>query len=171
MNCKEGAVLLIDQIIDTIQLIPGDSYSKPLDIFNQSTFGKHFRHIYDFFFCLSNQCQYKEVDYAARNRESKIESDREYVIKSFASIKDLIGKLNEDEEISVYADFELSDGDRPKVKTTIGRELMYAYDHAVHHLAIIKIGLKSLDPSIPIDETLGVAASTTQHHYELAHDH
>jgi len=171
MNCKRGAINLIDQIINVIEMIPEGQYALPLDIFNGSTLGKHFRHISDFFDCLINQCDCALVDYASRNRDNDIEEIPEYAISKFGHLKGQIEKLNEEETLKVYADFQLEDGTRPVVTTTIGRELMYAYDHAVHHLAIVKIGLKSNNPDVQIPQSLGVAASTIKHQFEVSHGH
>jgi len=40
------------------------------------------------------------------------------------------------------------------------RELQYNIEHAVHHLAIIKIGVKTLEDSFKLDDNFGIAAST-----------
>ena len=171
MNCKEGVIQLLDQITNIIQVIPDQDYPQQMEIFNNSTLGKHFRHIYDFFNCLINQCNCDEVDYAKRQRDAMIESDPSYAISHFEGLKEDISNLNEDLDIEVYTDFELPDGQRPKVRSTIGRELMYAYDHAVHHLAIVKIGLKIVHPDLPLSKDVGVAASTIKHQYEVSHGH
>lgn len=171
MKCKEGAGLLIDQMVSIIEVIPDSAYAQPLEVFNGSTLGKHFRHIYEFFSCLTEHPGCKEIDYASRKRDALIEIDKTHVSLKFNELKGMLSLLDESQSVSVFADFELPNGERPKVNTTIGRELMYAYDHAVHHLAIVKIGLKSLDSSLPIDEKMGVAASTIQHQYELTHGH
>ncbi len=171
MNCKQGAVQLIDQIISTMHLITEDQYVTPLDIFNGSTLGKHFRHIHDFFTCLLEQCNNRKLDYAVRKRDRNIEENKSYAIDQFSNIKETLSGLQENQTLKVYADFTLKDGSRPLVNTSLGRELMYAYDHAVHHLAIVKIGLKSIDPSIPLNEEMGIAASTINHQYAITHGH
>ena len=171
MNCKEGAIQLIDEIISTIEVIPHSDYAKSLEVFNQSTLGKHFRHIYDFFHCLVDQCSCQEVDYALRKRDSDIETDPVYVVSKFKDLKSQLNLLDESTVIDVHADFQLMGGLRPKVQSTIGRELMYAYDHAVHHLAIVKIGIKALNKDLPVNKHLGVAASTIMHQYEIDHGH
>lgn len=48
------------------------------------------------------------------------------------------------------------------IESTIGREVMYAFDHAVHHMAIIKIGLIENFPDKTIDVNLGIAPSTVR---------
>ena len=165
MKCKQGAAQLIDEIINTLTIIPEESYSSSLEVFDGGTLGKHFRHIHDFFSCLITQCEHNHVDYAKRKRDVTIENQKDSAIKHFDLLKSELSELDESKVLKVYADFMLQDGSRPEVQTTIGRELMYAYDHAVHHLAIVKIGLQSIDPSLPIKKDLGVAASTTSHQY------
>ena len=171
MTCKQGAIQLIDEIIETLDIIPTNAYASSLEVFEGSTLGKHFRHIHDFFNCLVTQCDHNHVDYAKRKRDQTIESQKDIAIKHFSNLKSSIHVLDESRVLKVFADFTLDDGCRPEVQTTIGRELMYAYDHAVHHLAIVKIGLQSIDPTLPIKKDLGVAASTTSHSYAAVHGH
>lgn len=165
MNCKEGATELIDQIISTMKQISSDDFCRPLEIYNGSTIGKHFRHIYDFFNCLVIQNDQVNIDYCVRGRDERIESEVHHSIEAFQKLKIEISSLNETREITVHADFEIKNGERPVVNTSIGREIMYAYDHAVHHLAIVKIGLKAIRPDLKINQDLGVAASTLRHQH------
>ena len=118
-----------------------------------------------------DQCHCHEIDYARRNRDNLIEIDPFFSKEKFKTLKREFQTLDEEAQIEVFADFHLSDGIRPRVASTIGREIMYAYDHAVHHLAIVKIGIQSLEADIPIHENMGVAASTIQHQYEINHGH
>ena len=43
------------------------------------------------------------------------------------------------------------------------RKPMYAYDHAVHHLAMIKIGMKEACPAVRVGKNIGAAPSTVKH--------
>lgn len=163
MNCKQGAISLIDSIIDTISLIDAELYKKPLDVYNGSTLGKHFRHIHDFFHCLTHQCDNHKVDYCNRCRDSSVEEQKDSCIEAFQQLQRDLSSLDENQIITVKADFEVAEGIRPEVKTSIGREIMYAYDHAVHHLAIVKIGLNQHCEDLEINQDLGVAASTIRY--------
>lgn len=169
MKCTDGAILLIDQIIDTIGVIKDDEYDRSLDVYNGSTMGKHFRHIFDFFNCLLIQKDNETVDYCLRKRDDQLETNRLYAIERFNLLKQNIQGLDESQPLVVHADFEISEGVRPKVHTTVGREVMYAYDHAVHHLAIVKIGIKTINPDADINKNMGVAASTIRHQHALNH--
>jgi hypothetical protein len=42
----------------------------------------------------------------------------------------------------------------------MGREMVFVYDHAIHHLAIIRIGLQVHFPEVDVDVHLGVSPST-----------
>jgi hypothetical protein len=101
------------------------------------------------------------VDYASRNRDHRLEQDLDYAILAYQKLKEGLSGLNENAVISVKADFSASQ--RPVVQSTVGRELMFAYDHAVHHLAIIKIGLQHSIPGLKLDQHLGVAPSTVKY--------
>ena len=167
MKCSKGAVELVDQIIGTIDLIGPEDYQRPLDVYNGSTLGKHFRHIYEFFYCIAEESSMGVIDYCMRARDHDLECDKFCAIERFNLLKKALLSIDEDRMVTVHADFELANGNRPRVKSTLGREIMYAYDHAVHHLAIVKIGVKTIDPNIAIDQELGVAASTIRHQHSL----
>ena len=117
------------------------------------------------------QCDCGEVDYGQRKREQAIENSIAVAKEHFSSLRDRISCIDEDQSLRVYTDFADKEGQRHTVTTTVGREIMYAYDHAVHHLAIVRIGVLSLSADIQLDNTLGIAASTIKHQYKLTPDH
>lgn len=171
MKCLSAVEEMINQIISLLNQIPDQDFNRSLEVYEDATLGKHFRHIYEFFDCLVNQCDGTEIDYGLRKREQSLENYTDIAKDRFLKLRDRLVELEEELPIEVYTDFKDELGQRQTVKSTLGRELMYAYDHAVHHLAIVRIGLASLSPEISIDESLGVAASTIQHQYKIAHGH
>lgn len=164
MNCQQGTDIIIGQIIDLLNRMDANTYSKPLALFNGSSIGQHFRHILDFYGCLSVGAFDGRVDYANRLRDTRVETEPSYAISVLKGYMDKIASLDEGLSIEVVADFsaDLNEA-RPVVLSSLGRELMYAYDHAVHHLAIIKMGLKASSPNFQMDKNLGVAPSTVKH--------
>lgn len=171
MKCLSAVEEMIIQIISLLDQIPDQDFNRSLEVYEDATLGKHFRHIYEFFDCLVNQCDCGEIDYGLRKREQSLENYTDIAKDRFLKLRDRLGELEEELPIEVCTDFKDEQGQRQTVKSTLGRELMYAYDHAVHHLAIVRIGLASLSPEVTIDESLGVAASTIQHQYKIAHGH
>ena len=164
MDCKTGTKNIITQVVNLLGALNQEQYARPLTIYNGSTLGQHFRHIFDFYQCLVNDVSAGKIDYARRERDSRIEQDPVYAKAAFLRVAEIIGSFEELSSLEVLADFssDSSDG-RPLVKSTVGRELMFAHDHAVHHIAIIKIGFQQAFPEIPIALEIGVAPSTIKY--------
>lgn len=164
MDCKEGTMLMSDQMIDLLKQLDNEVYAKPLAIFNQSSIGQHFRHIIDFYNCLLNGCGCHVVDYCDRERNPLIEKDSLTAISVIKDINLRVQNIDEERRIVVKSDFSTNkDEERTSIESSLGRELMYAFDHALHHLALIKIGLHVHFPEIKVDENLGVAPSTIKY--------
>ena len=163
MTIDSATSKIINQLIEVIQQLSREDYCKSLNIYNGSTIGKHFRHIHDFYACLLVKENGEIVDYCKRERVEEFENNPDSIVSSFYSIRSAIKSLNPDKEVMVFGDFENENGRRPIVKSSLGREMMYAYDHAVHHLAIIKLGIRAEFPDVIIDDNIGVAASTLKH--------
>ncbi len=156
---------MLQQLAGVLDQLPDEIYAQPLEIFSGSSVGQHFRHIYNFYEILFRRWQEGPVDYADRQRETEVESNAQFAATLFRRLIEQLDGLNEDENIRVLSDFSESDTNdkRPLVNSSVGRELAYAFDHAVHHLAIIKVGMKVTFPEISLPENLGVAPSTLRY--------
>jgi len=164
MDCKKSSAIIFDQIISIIDKLDDQSFRQPLEIFNGSSLGQHFRHILDFYNCILKGAEKETLDYSSRERDLMLEQSTEHATLAFRQLFEGIQSLCEIDELNVLADFSANDTkERPLVKSSVGRELMYAYDHAIHHLAIIKIGIKSDFPQISLNKDIGVAPSTIKH--------
>ncbi len=164
MNCKEGTQMLTDQVIELLDQIQNSQYKKPLPLFSGSSLGQHFRHILDFYNCLFQGINNNLIDYALRERKASVESDTEVAKSAIVWIQKQLRFVDTTSEILVVTDFNCNhDCNKVKVKSTIGRELMFAFDHTIHHLAMIKIGLKEYFPDVKYNEELGIAPSTVKH--------
>lgn len=163
MNCKDGTLSMAAQICELLNILDNQRYAASLDIFNGSSLGQHFRHILDFYKSIVKGNHLGHIDYSDRERSAQVEVDAAYAKKAFDHILIAVKGLDEQKRIAVKADFSnYTDEDRPMVESSIGRELMFAYDHALHHLAIIKIGIRTSMPDIQLDEALGVAPATVK---------
>lgn len=168
MNGKESAVDISRQISAVLTGLSPEDYTAPLNIFEGGTLGKHFRHIIDFYLCLLRDANLDIVDFANRDRNPLIEQNPRIAQEMINEIAERVKGLDENQSIRVKAEFSANPNQpRPIFQTSIGRELMYAYDHALHHLAIIRIGLREQRPDMPIAQEFGVAPSTIK--YERGH--
>jgi hypothetical protein len=158
MTAQQATLDLIRQIKGLLTQIEPTQYRLALPEFNGSTLGQHFRHSLEFFQCLEKSHASGLVDYAARERNLMYEDNPMLTAEAFDVFAALLPVLNMDAPMQVRAEF--GSDDRPEYPSTLGRELLFAYDHAIHHLAIIKIGLHCHFPDIQIDSDLGVSPST-----------
>lgn len=164
MNCSQGTKNMIKQINDLLSQLDDAAYAQPISLFKGGTLGQHFRHILDFYNCLVAGALMGEVDYAKRARNPLVETRVAVAKDSFQTILDKLSTLSEDQKLKIVTDFSLEENGKPSiVLSSVGRELMYAYDHAIHHLAIIRMGIQTSFPEIELCESLGVAPSTVKH--------
>lgn len=163
-TCASSSQTIFSQVIEILNKITDTHYAQSLDIFNGSTVGQHFRHILDFYNCVLVGAQNGELNYSLRDRSPSIENNTELAKNSFLHLQQNIDALSDDTSLSVVTDFHTdSQKQNVTVQSSVGRELMYAYDHAIHHMAIIKIGIRENFEYIGIDEQIGVAPSTIKH--------
>ena len=165
MTVNASVKIINNQIAAILNQMTDEQYRLSLDIFNGSTVGQHIRHIFDFYNCIINTGhQETAIDYACRERNPLVETERLTALSSMAQIVNEVEDIDFNKSIHVVTDFSTDKNEpRPSVLSSIGRELMYAYDHAVHHLAIIKMGITSSFPSITLDREVGVAPSTIKY--------
>ncbi len=157
-HANEAILHIVDQIDQLLAQFEPQDYRRPLPEFDGSTLGQHFRHILEFFQCLEQGIEHGLVDYAARKRNLLYEEHPGVAAEAFNDFVQLMDDHPLDQLLAVRAEF--GGVDRPVYQSTFGRELLFVYDHAIHHLAIIKIGIRCHFPGIPIDNDLGVSPST-----------
>ena len=163
MNGKEGVRKITNEMITLLEKIDSSAYKQPIDLFDGSSLGKHFRHIFDFYRCLAMGLDEKTIDYSTRQRDPQIEIEPQKAAERFRSILDTLEHCVTEERVAVLSDFSTDDQEtREAYESTIGRELAFIHDHAVHHLAIIKMGIKVIDPQLVLEENFGLAPSTVK---------
>ncbi len=167
MNASQGTQLIAGQIAGLLRTVDAAAYARPIALFEGSTLGQHVRHIVDFYQCLLRGIDSGCIDYSDRERNPLVERDPGYALRSLDEICRQVGQLPETHAVEVWADFSADRHERrPRLQSTVGRELLFAYDHAVHHLAIIRIGIKATFPHLSVAEELGVAPATLKHREE-----
>jgi stress response protein SCP2 len=143
--------------------LESEIYSTSSQILSNSSIGQHVRHVIEFFECLTSSTDGAVLNYDNRNRNILIEHDKEFAILKLKALLNAITTLNIDEQIFLEADYGRAENDVVRVQTTIGRELSYNIEHAIHHMALIKIGLIHSGSLYQIPEDFGVASSTLKY--------
>jgi hypothetical protein len=139
-------------------------YREPIDILSGASVGAHVRHILEFYICLLRENHGNVISYDERERNQRIETERGFAL---VAIDNIILKLNEiksDQAIALKSDFSPEGNESMLLDTSLFRELGYCLEHSVHHEALIKIGVKSLQHEEILVRDFGVAPSTVRHH-------
>ena len=164
MSAKKGMINVCRDIAGILEQINPEDYTAPLDLFNGASLGQHFRHVLDFFQCLALAGETGIVDYARRKRDPRIEADPIYAASAFQKILAQVEQMDEGTVLYMRADFmNVPEEDRPLYASSVGREMTFVHDHAIHHLAMINIGIQEQCPYIAKPKHFGVAPSTIKH--------
>ncbi len=147
-----------------LDTIDSEVYSMPLDLLFGASIGQHTRHFIEFYRCLLLQIEQpgSVVNYSKRARDLSIETDPQVARKHISEIAVKLAGINTNRSCVLECDDHI-DGAANTVDSNLERELLYNIEHTIHHLAIIKIGLAAVAPSIEIPEHFGVAPSTIKH--------
>ena len=144
-----------------------ENYTRKLPAVFSSTVGGHYRHCLDHFQSLLVGLDADEINYDHRERNPRIEKDREFalaethrILRAFASISTPF--LDRPMNIRSKVNYERDTA--ALIGSTVGRELMYAVAHSIHHYALIAVMCGMLE--VPIPAGFGVAPSTLKYHAE-----
>lgn len=155
---------VIEHLFDSMKIyltaIEDSEYSRALDLFSNSSIGQHTRHVIEFFQCLIQQSDAGFVNYDNRKRNHRIEQETAYVCTLLDELCLQIKEKSPNQPLRLEVDFDAHIRQENSVHTTFERELIYLIEHTIHHLAIIKIGLKVEFPGISLPADFGVAPST-----------
>ena len=147
----------MDHIID--QCTEQD-FSRPLTELSGSTLGQHVRHTLEFFICLFDARNEKLINYDNRKHDTLIETDKKLAQSVIQSIIVFLSNNHEDFEVVFEANYTQFDGQNQMMKSSYFRELAYNIEHAIHHMALMKIAINQSLNYIALPQHFGVASST-----------
>lgn len=145
-----------------------ERYCQPMEVFSGSSIGQHTRHIIEFLDCLSRQCESGQINYDHRLRNKSIEVHTQAATNSLEAILERLHGYELKKKLTLSFTYDCETESYETVDTTFERELVYNIEHVIHHLAIIKIGLRIIAPDILLPADFGVAPSTVRHHSSQA---
>ncbi len=153
----------LTEIKEVLQRIPADLITQKMDVLSGATIGQHFRHIIEFYSCIENGLETGIVSYDERERNILIENCKAYSIGIIDKIILFISLIRTDCMVSLKGNYSSNQNYNFTFDSSLYRELAYAMDHTVHHLAIIKIALNQEKVSFLLDINFGVAPSTVRY--------
>jgi len=168
-DLRRAVLEVLDQALLLLDAIDSGRYVEKVPKAFNASIGAHLRHCLDHFEVLAAGAADTPLDYDARARDARIETDRNFALSRARALRDACACLSEEAlagEVVVRCKVSYVSDDSPLVSSTLGREAMYTVVHAIHHYALIGIMCQILGIETP--EGFGVAPSTLKHHVELA---
>lgn len=165
MELQKAVQQVFLQLTDSLSRLQPDQYAHSCKNLSGNTIGQHVRHIIEMFQCLDAGYQKGEVDYEKRKRDIQIETDKDFATNLLKEISRQISKENKTLYLLTYYD-ELQEQPE-KISTNYYREIAYNLEHTIHHMALIRVGLRELG-DLPVDDSYGVASSTLKYRKQCA---
>lgn len=167
MVLHQTAATIFDQLTAFTEQCTDQDFQKPLPVIMNKTVGKHLRHIIEFFDILAKGYLSGELSYDHRLHDPSVEESRFLALDKLQELSQKISTCQSDKELSLTVDYT-ADGQEATMtlKTTFFRELSYNIEHAIHHMAILKIAVLQEMPYLELAPQFGVAYATVR--YEKA---
>jgi len=162
---------VLRQGLALLETIDEDSYSRKEEGSWGSSIGAHYRHVLDHFLCFIEGLWDLGINYDHRGRSPEIETS---VAVARAMTLELIEGLSAvsasvlKRQCTVIYNVGYGNTDGQKVRSVVGRELMFCVGHAIHHYAIMKL-LSSLR-AVALPYEFGIAPSTLRYQQAQAAD-
>ena len=163
-----AALELLEQGEDLLRVLTRESYTRRVPAAFNASIGGHFRHCLDHFSSLLRACESEMVDYDHRARDPRIESDPEWACRETHAVKEVLESMDPealDGGVLVRCEVSYERGESPVTRSTLGRELVYAIAHGIHHFALISVMARLQGVVLPPD--FGMAPSTVAHRATL----
>lgn len=144
-------------IQNLVQQLTPDQYNRPSGMLNNASIGQHIRHIVELVQCLNEGYYTGMIDYDKRKRDTRIETDRQFALQV---LQQQCASLPQTDKWLQQA---ITIGNKTQwVDTSYNREVFYNTEHAIHHMALIRVALKEMELNIVPDQ-FGVAYATLQY--------
>ena len=159
MEIKDTSSQVLEQLVELINKLDNEQFARPLPLLSGNTIGKHIRHIIELYDQLLMGYDSGIINYDGRKRDLRTETETNYAIDKLECI--IITCDNKsDKPVQLMLDYSIDNIVNDTVNSTYKRELAYNIEHAIHHMAIIKIAIENSYSDIVLDKAFGVAPST-----------
>jgi len=153
----ESSIQTLEQFKEVLSQLPKGCYDAPCTALSDASIGKHTRHIIELYTCLIDAYDGGDACYDSRKRDQRIEQEVDYALLQLTRIQQTLLKPNKPLKVR----YELNGGE-VVLESNYHREVMYNLEHAIHHHALIKVGINHFT-QLSLPESFGVAPSTMHH--------
>ncbi len=161
------AQLQFDELLGLVARMGQQDFIAPVPVLSNASISQHLRHILEFYICLMD-AEENTVDYDARKRDKTLETDRSAALTKLRQLRTWMAQQDRDVVLTLIADHSYDGTSSEHMTTSLFRELAYAFDHAIHHMALLRIGITQQYPQLVLDPNFGVAPSTIRDRLKCA---
>jgi transcriptional regulator of heat shock response len=162
MMLTQAANNILHQLAGVVEQITEEDFRRHSDSLH-ATIGQHLRHTLEFFICLEQGYILGIVNYDKRIHDKTIENDKSIALQTIRQIQEFVKANNGDKSLRLEAGYRLDSDQSVSINSNYLRELVYNIEHAVHHMAIMKIGILEVANYIKLPADFGIAASTLRY--------
>jgi hypothetical protein len=160
MQLQQAVNNVFVQLSETIRLLSPSQYVQECSHLGNNTIGQHVRHVIELFQCLESGYTDNRVNYEKRKRDVAIETDKDLALRL---LRDIYMHLDKpDKELVLQASYDEQTDESISIPTNYFREIAYNLEHTIHHMALIRVGIKEVS-DITLPDEFGVASSTVKH--------
>jgi hypothetical protein len=160
MQLQQAVQNVFVQLAETINQLTAEQYAQPCPRLNNASIGQHVRHAIELFQCLEQGYETGLVNYEKRKRDLLIETNKEVAASLLNQLyKDL---SKENKELQLDSMYDDTSDEIVSVITNYYREIIYNLEHTIHHMALIRIGVKEVS-TVELPADFGVASSTMRY--------
>lgn len=170
MELPKACCRILSQMADVMRQLEPSDFARSSAALSRATIGQHVRHTLEFFLCLEKGMACGLVNYDNREHNEFMESNKELALATLERVIRFVSDQKTNFPITLEMGYERNSDATERVESNYFRELAYNLEHAVHHMAMIKVGLWDLAPYIQVPPDFGVAASTIRHQNMLLAD-
>lgn len=163
MPIKTTGKTILQQIHDLVAQLNESEYIEKLDLLSGNSIGRHVRHIMEFFDILIDGHKLGVINYDHRMHSTEYETNCQAALKKLYELIKGMETLPLGVEMILEVSYEEVGTQSVQLKSSIDRELAYNIEHAIHHMAIIKMAVKNMFPQIRLADDFGVAYSTIRY--------
>jgi uncharacterized damage-inducible protein DinB len=160
---RKASGRVLHQLESAIEVILPHDYSKPSSALGGSTIGQHVRHTVEFFQCLQQGMSTGTVNYDGRSHDKLLETHSSLALDAIRSTRRFVEHTILDGSLVLETQYGHCAHEAQTMTTSYFRELAYNLEHTIHHMAIIRIGLRDIAGYVELPEDFGIAASTIRY--------
>ncbi|MDZ4846899.1 MAG: hypothetical protein SH857_15290 [Chitinophagales bacterium] len=163
MQLPEATEELFSNLRHYLAAMDETAYCMPIEALSNSTLGQHTRHVIEFFQCIAEQSDSGVLSYDKRPRDHFIEESPKAALVALENISQWVESSFADRHLLLQVSVNETSDATTLIPTTCLREWNYALEHAIHHMAMIRIGAKFATPDLALPENFGVGYATIKY--------